>query len=101
MYIGGEYVPVITVAAMTLEDLVDACVAAITAKTELPLSAATHAATFELDLTAKSKGVFGNEVLIAFNLVSGQELPGGVTSATVSAVMASGAGIPDIADALN
>jgi phage tail sheath gpL-like len=101
MFIGGDYVPVTTTAGMTLEQLTDACVAAIAAKPELPLSGATAVTTFELDLTAKSAGVFGNDVTIAFNLVPGQTLPGGVTSATVTVPMAGGSGIPTISDALN
>lgn len=99
MYLGGVYVPVAVTDAMAIEDLTDACVAAITAKTELAVTAAKHAVTFELDLTSKSKGTFGNFITIAFNLDAGQELPTGVAVAVTD--MASGATDPDITDALD
>lgn len=99
MYIGGDYVPVAVTDAMSIEDLTDACVTAITAKTELAVDGAKHAATFELDLTAKTKGTFGNFISIAFNLGAGQVLPTGVTAAVTP--MATGATDPDITTALD
>ncbi len=99
MYLGGVYVPVAVTDAMTIEELTDACVAAITAKKEVAVTGAKHAATFELDLTAKGKGTFGNFVTIAFNLEVGQELPTGVVLSITG--MASGATDPDITDALD
>ena len=99
MYLGGVYTPVAVTAAMSIEELTDACVAAITAKKELAVSGAKHAVTFELDLTSKSKGTFGNFVSIAFNLEVGQELPTGVAAAVTD--MTGGATDPDITDALD
>lgn len=99
MYLGGVYVPVAVTDAMTIELLTDACVAAITAKKEVAVDGAKHAATFELDLTAKSKGTWGNFISIAFNLEVGQEFPTGVTAAVTP--MATGASDPDITDALD
>ena len=99
MYLGGVYVPVAVTDAMTIELLTDACVAAITAKVELAVTGAKHAATFELDLTSKSEGTWGNFISIAFNLEVGQEFPTGVTASVTP--MATGATDPDITDALD
>jgi len=99
MYLGGVYTPVAVTDAMTIELLTDACVAAITAKKELAVSGAKHVTTFELDLTSKSKGTWGNFISIAFNLAAGQVLPTGVVAAVTD--MASGANDPDITDALD
>ena len=99
MYLGGVYVPVAVTDAMIIEELTDACVAAITAKIEVAVTGAKHAATFELDLTSKSEGTWGNFISIAFNLEVGQEFPTGVTAAVTG--MALGATDPDITDALN
>lgn len=99
MYLGGVYTPVAITDGLDLEAVSDAIVAAITAKTELAVTGAKHAATFEVDLTAKTKGTFGNFVSIAFNLEVGQELPTGVSVAITG--MASGATDPDITDALD
>lgn len=99
MYLGGVYVPVAVTDAMAIEDLTDACVAAITAKKELAVDGAKTAVTFELEITSKSKGTFGNFISIAFNLEVGQVLPTGVVAAITP--MASGATDPDITDALD
>jgi phage tail sheath gpL-like len=99
MYLGGVYTPVAVTDAMTIEELTDACVAAITAKKELAVDGAKHAVTFELDLTSKSKGTFGNFISIAFNLEAGQVLPTGVAAAITG--MSGGATDPDITDALD
>lgn len=99
MYIGGVYTPVAVTDAMSIEELCDACVAAIAAKKELAVTSAKHAVTFELDVTAKAKGTWGNFVSIAFNLEVGQELPTGVAVAITA--LTGGATDPDITDALN
>lgn len=53
---------------------------------------------FEVNLTSKSKGTYGNEIDISLNL-DGGELPAGVAIAITA--MANGATNPDIQDALN
>jgi len=99
MYLGGVYAPVAITDAMTIEDIADAVVAAVTAQKELPVTAVKVAVTFEVTITSKSKGTWGNFTSIAFNLEVGQEFPTGVTTAVTD--MATGATDPDITDALN
>ena len=70
---------------------------AINANNALPVSAALNITA--ADLTAKSKGPWGDDISIKFNLGFGQALPTGVSAVVTD--MASGAGIPDIDDALN
>ena len=99
LYIAGISVPVTIPAAATIENIADAVVAAITAEKELPVTAVKVAVTFEVTITAKSKGPWGNDISIKFNLGVGDELPVGVVAAVTP--MASGAGIPSMADALD
>ncbi len=100
LYIAGDHVPVALTDGMTVENITDACVAAINANQNLLVTAAKRAVTFELDLTAKTQGTYGNEVSIKFNLGAGQEFPTGLTSAVVTA-MSGGTGTPVITNALN
>ena len=97
LYIAGISVPVAVTTGMTAAAIAQAVVDAITANTSLPVSAALNVAA--VDLTAKSKGPWGDEISITFNLGVGQELPTGVSAVVTD--MASGSGIPTIADALN
>jgi phage tail sheath gpL-like len=98
LYIAGEAVPFNVAAGDTATAVGDACVAAIAAKPELPVSGSNAAGV--VTITAKMKGPYGNDISIAFNLGSGEAFPTGATSAAI-VDMASGAGIPDIDDALN
>ena len=99
LYIAGLSIPITVTDAMTIEELADATVAAITADKDLPITAAKTAVTFEVVTTAKSKGPWGNDISIKFNLGVGQTLPVGVVAAITN--MASGTGLPIIADALD
>lgn len=99
LYIAGIAVPVTVTDAMTVEQLADATVAAIAADKTLPVTAAKVPVTFEVTITAKSKGPWGNDISIVFNLGVGEALPVGVVS--VITPMASGAGIPVMANALD
>lgn len=54
---------------------------------------------FEVDLTSKSKGLFGNDIDISLNFASDEDVPAGV--AIVITDMANGTTNPDIQDALN
>jgi len=99
LYIAGIAVPIAVTAAMTIEQLADATVAAITANKDLPVTAVKVAITFEVTITAKSKGPWGNDISIEFNLGVQQELPAGVITTVTE--MASGAGIPSMQDALD
>lgn len=99
LYIAGQAVPVAITAAMTVENIADAVVAAITADTSLPVTAAKVAVTFEVTITAKMKGTYGNDISLTFNWGAGEELPTGIVVATTA--MTGGATDPDISDALN
>lgn len=98
MYIAGIPVPF----DVATDD--DATAVALAASTaiglikELPVTAAPTAGL--LDITAKSEGLWGNDISITFNLNAGEEFPVGWTSNVITD-MTSGAGTPDIADALN
>ena len=99
LYISGLRVPFVVTDAMTDEQITDAAIAAITADQDLPITASKVAVTFELKIDSKSAGPWGDEILINFNLGTGEEFPTGVSQVTTA--MAGGAGIPDIDDALN
>lgn len=99
LYIAGISVPISITAAMTVEEIADAVVAAITSDTSLPVTATKTAVTFEVVLMSKSKGPWGNEITIKFNIKSGEVLPTGVIAAITD--MIGGATNPDIADALD
>jgi phage tail sheath gpL-like len=99
LYIAGDYVPFNIAASAIKEDIADACVAAINADTSLPVTAVKVAVTFEVTITAKTLGTYGNEVSIEFNLNAGQVLPTGLAQVTTD--MTGGTGTPVIADALN
>ncbi|MFN3686099.1 phage tail sheath C-terminal domain-containing protein [Salinarimonas sp.] len=74
--------------------------AAISAATQLPVSASAEAGT--VTLTAKWKGLTGNDIPVFVNYrgaVAGEALPDGVTL-TITA-MSGGAGVPDVAAALD
>jgi phage tail sheath gpL-like len=99
LYIAGDQVPVSIAAGATVENITDAAVAAINATDSLPVTAAKRAVTFELDLTAKTKGTYGNEISILFNLNTGEALPEGVSQVTTG--MTGGTGTPTISTALD
>lgn len=99
LYIAGIAVPVTIAAGTTLEEVSDAVVAAINANTDLPVTATKTAVTFETEINAKSKGPWGNDISITFNLGVDEALPTGVAAAITD--MASGAGVPTMADALD
>lgn len=106
LYLAGDRIPVaipaeISAVATTADDIATLIVAAIAAaNADLPVTSAVDGVTSsQVNYTAKSKGPWGNDISIAFNLGVNEELPGGVSVVTVD--MASGAGVPDMADALN
>ena len=106
LYIAGDRIAVdipaeIAAVATTADDIATLIVAAIAAgDSGLPVTTAVDGiTTSQVNYTAKSKGPYGNDITIEFNLGAGEELPGGVSVVTVD--MASGAGVPTMADALN
>lgn len=101
LYISGELVNFTVADADTAADIATKCVAAINANDDINVTAAVNGGVPEqVDVTSKTLGTYGNDVSISFNEINGQEFPTGLTSATVTP-MASGAGLPDIQDALD
>lgn len=100
LYIAGISVPVTITTGMTVEEIADAVVAAINADSDLPVTAAKVAVTFEVTITAKSEGLFwGDQISIKLNINSGDTTPTGITTAITA--MTGGSGTPDIQDALD
>ena len=100
LYIAGDAVPFTITDSDTANSTAIKAAAAINAIKNLPVTAAVDGVTLsKVNVTAKSKGPFGNGISIAFNLAAGEALPTGVTVAVIA--MASGAGVPTIANALN
>jgi len=97
LYIAGDYVPVTIANASAVADSATAIAAAINADQDLPVSAT--AADGVVTITAKSLGTWGNEIIASLNEGFNQETVAGLV-VTVD-VMASGASIPDITDALD
>lgn len=101
LYIAGDYVPVTVSTGDTASTVATAIVAAITADTDLPVTAAVDGVTpEEVDVTAKTTGTYGNEIIMRLNVFDDQELPAGITAVTV-VDLSGGTGTPTIADALN
>ena len=106
LYIAGDRIAVdipaeIATVATTADDIATLIVAAIAAGDPgLPVTTAVDGVTTsQVNYTGKSKGPYGNDITIEFNLGAGEELPGGVSVVTVA--MASGVGVPIMADALD
>jgi phage tail sheath gpL-like len=81
----------------TPAEIAAAMTAAVTALADLPTTAATNLNAS--DLTSKSKGPWGDDISIEFNLGPGQSLPVGVVVAVAD--MTGGSGVPDVQDALD
>lgn len=100
LYIGGRRVRVSATSVSTGATIATAVVAAITADTLLPVSAAVDGTTAEkVNVTAKHKGECGNTIDLRLNYYQGEASPTGMTCTIVA--MASGAGNPDIGDAIS
>jgi phage tail sheath gpL-like len=100
LYIAGDLVTSFTVdTGDTSDEVATKAAAAIAAIKELPVTAVVGTPTNKIDITAKSEGLSGNDISIKFNLKAGEALPTGLS--VVVTDMATGAGTPDIADALN
>jgi phage tail sheath gpL-like len=97
--LGGVAVNVAVTSGDTAAEIATAAVAAINAKTDIPVTAAVNGVdTTQVDITFRHKGEVGNDFDIRYNYREGEELPAGVT-ATVTA-MAGGATNPDCTAAL-
>ncbi|MBO6771760.1 MULTISPECIES: phage tail sheath subtilisin-like domain-containing protein [unclassified Thalassospira] len=97
LYIGGRRVKVGVSGDDALSDIASNIVDAITANTDLSVSAAVDGVTAEkVNLTARNKGVAGNDLDIRVNYYDGESLPEGLTL-TITA-MSGGQANPDIED---
>lgn len=98
LYIAGKRVPVYVRTGDTDDEIAEAIADAISAKTELPVTALAESGV--VTLTAKWKGATGNDITILTDLCVGEAecRPTGV--ALVITNMAAGATDPDIEDAL-
>ncbi len=95
-YIAGTRVRISIAAGDTLAVIATALAAAINADTSLPVTAA--AAEGVVTLTSRNMGEWCNDIDIRINYYQGETLPSGLTAAVVQ--MASGAGNPDITNAI-
>ncbi|ATG74442.1 phage tail protein [Zobellella denitrificans] len=95
----GHRVPVAVAVGDTAQVLATRVAAAINAMAELPVTAAVDGAqTSEVVLTARWKGLTGNDIDLRLNYYSDERTPVGVAVTLVA--MAGGAGSPDLAPAL-
>ncbi len=99
LYVGFDLVRVSITAAMTIEQIADAVVLAINADQDLNVEAVKVAVTFEVTITSKTLGVWGDDNILSVNRETGQETPTGITVAFTQPT--SGSGLPDIQDALD
>lgn len=99
LYIAGERVAVNLSGGETVEEITDACVAAINDDQDLPVTASKVAVSFETKIDAKTLGTWGEDIDLSINLRVGDETPTGVVVAITA--MSGGAGTPDISTALN
>lgn len=96
LYIGGRRLTVAATASQTPTQIAAAIVAAVTADPDGAVSAANVAGV--VTLTAKHKGVEGNQIDARLNYYSGEFTPKGMTVAI--AVGVTGTGNPDVAAAI-
>lgn len=94
--INGELVPVGVSSADTATDIAANAVTAVSAFLDGPVTAANVDGV--MTLTARHKGVFGNDIDVRVNYQADEVLPAGVTVAIAAGV--AGAGNPDVAAAL-
>lgn len=96
LYIGGTRVQVGVASGDTAAEIATATAAAINAASDLPVTAAVDGSdNFQVNVTARNKGLLGNEILIQTNYFEGEELPLGVTATLTS--LTGGTGVPDFA----
>lgn len=103
LYIGKARVQIVVALNDQATNIAGNLVAAINANTDLPVTAAIGDSDgASVTLTAKNKGLCGNEIPLSLNYygsAGGEVLPGGVT-VTISA-MSGGAGAPVFDDAVS
>lgn len=92
VWIGGQRVRLAVASADTASEVATALAAAITADTDLAVTAAAETGT--VTLTARNKGLCGNDIDIRLNYYSDEATPAGLAVAVTA--MASGTANPDI-----
>ncbi|MBP7546358.1 MAG: phage tail sheath subtilisin-like domain-containing protein [Corallincola sp.] len=96
LLIAGQLVQVGVIAADTAASIATKAVAAINANKNLPVTAAVDGTdTARVNVTAKWKGLSGNDIDLRYNYYAGEQLPPGVTMTFTG--MATGSGAPDMA----
>ncbi|HDO1327638.1 TPA: phage tail sheath subtilisin-like domain-containing protein [Aeromonas veronii] len=96
LLIAGQSVQVGVIAADTAASIATKAVAAINANKNLPVTAAVDGTdTARVNVTAKWKGLTGNDIDLRYNYYAGEQLPPGVTMTFTG--MATGSGAPDMA----
>lgn len=92
LMIAGVAVPVVVASGDSAATIAGKIVAAVTARPDLPVTAAAAAAV--VTLTCRHKGTVGNQIDLRHSHYAGEALPAGVGLVIVA--MANGAGDPDI-----
>ncbi|WP_421195255.1 phage tail sheath subtilisin-like domain-containing protein [Aeromonas jandaei] len=96
LLIAGQSVQVGVIAADTAASIATKAVAAINGNKNLPVTAAVDGTdTARVNVTAKWKGLTGNDIDLRYNYYAGEQLPPGVTITYTG--MANGSGAPDMA----
>lgn len=96
LLIAGQALQVGVAASATAATIATNVAAAINAKKNLPVTAAVDGTdTAKVNMTAKWKGLTGNDIDLRHNYYAGEQLPPGVTITTVA--MTGGSGAPDMA----
>ena len=99
LYIAGKVAQVGVATTDTAADIATNLAAVITADDEFVVSAVVNGVTAEqLDLTAKNKGVVGDDTDLRFNYFTGDETPAGL--AGVITAMSGGVTNPDVAGSI-
>lgn len=94
LYIAGERIQVGVTVGDDGADVATATAAAINAKENMPVSAAVDGVdTTQVNITAKNKGLLGNDIDVRFNYFDGETTPAGIT-ATITEI-SGGTGAPD------
>jgi len=96
LYIGGQRIKLLVSAGAAPAEVATALAAAINADTALPAVATANAAV--VTLTARNKGLCGNDIDLRLNYYRGENLPAGLT-ATI-APMSGGTANPDVDEAI-
>ena len=100
VYIAGQKVEVGVAVGDSLAQIATNFQAAAAAISSLPVSSAVNGGVAEqVDLTAKNKGVAGNDIDLRLNYFTGDELPEGL-GVTITA-MANGVANPDVQEAID